>query len=256
MKRLLLFIAGALLLIDGLWLISMDKIHLGIVLPLLIGSIFIVTALFYNAIHQYLARHATFKKIWKLCWAGFWVWLISLAGFFAYLQYSIAQSNHIPPVKAILVLGSGIEHGQPSATLKARLDAASDVALNNPEAVLIMTGGLGFHEKVSEAEVMKTYIVQNYHVNPEHIYLEDRSTSTELNIINSKAILKDLNIRLNQPIAIATSDFHLPRASAIAQYQGYTNIYTISAPTPLYIRYNSWLREYFAFLSGWLLHEY
>ena len=30
----------------------------------------------------------------------------------------------------------------------------------------------------------------------------------------------------------------------------------VSAPTPLLIRYNAWLREYFAFISGWLLDEY
>ena len=30
----------------------------------------------------------------------------------------------------------------------------------------------------------------------------------------------------------------------------------ISAETPLNIRYNAWLREYFAFVSGWLLREY
>ena len=69
-------------------------------------------------------------------------------------------------------------------------------------------------------------------------------------------ILKQLDIPLNAPIAIATSDFHLPRAQAIAAHLGYSNTYPISAPTPLYIRYNAWLREYFAFISGWLLNEY
>ncbi|WP_394846762.1 hypothetical protein LZC95_04770 [Pendulispora brunnea] len=30
----------------------------------------------------------------------------------------------------------------------------------------------------------------------------------------------------------------------------------LGARTPLYLRYNIWLREYFALLSSWVLHEY
>lgn len=256
MTRVLLFIIGTILLVDGLWLISLDKIHLGIILPVVIGTVFILIAMYYHKIQHFLMQHQQLKKLWKMGWIGFGIWLISLLGFFAYLQYTITKSTGLPPVNAILVLGSGIEKGQPSATLKARLDAALPIALKNPHAIIVMTGGLGFNETVSEAKVMKTYMLQQHRLNPERIYLEDRSTSTELNIIYSKAILAKQNMGLNQPIAIATSDFHLPRAAAIAKHQGYTHIYTVSAPTPVYIRYNSWLREYFAFLSGWLLNEY
>jgi len=256
MKKLLLLIAGALLLADGLWLVSLNKIHLGIILPMLTGAVFIGAALFHAPIQRCLAQHGALKKAWALSWAGFGIWLISLAGFFAYLQHSISQSEQIPPVKAIIVLGSGLEHGQPSPTLKARLDAGAAIALKNSDAALIMAGGLGFNEKTSEAAVMRNYLVQTHHLAAGRIHLEDRSTSTELNLINSKAVLKRLRIGLDQPIAIATSDFHVLRAAAIAGHQGYSNVHAVSAPTPLYIRYNSWLREYFAFLSGWLLNEY
>ncbi|MFX8461890.1 YdcF family protein, partial [Acinetobacter baumannii] len=32
--------------------------------------------------------------------------------------------------------------------------------------------------------------------------------------------------------------------------------YMVAAETPLITRYNAWLREYFAYASGWLLNEY
>ena len=64
------------------------------------------------------------------------------------------------------------------------------------------------------------------------------------------------NIQLNEPIAIVTSDFHTLRAAAIAHKQGYRHIITVAAPTPLINLYNSWLREYFAYGSGWLLNEF
>jgi uncharacterized SAM-binding protein YcdF (DUF218 family) len=256
MKRVLLFAFGFLLIVDGLWLLSLDKIHLGIVLPIFIGLIFMMTAIFYGAIQRFLAQHPKLHSFWRVSWASFWLWLISLAGFFAYLQYSSQQSASIPKVRAIIVLGSGIENGQPSPTLKARLDAAVPAAQQNPQAAIIMTGGYGRHEKVSEAAVMWQYMLQAHHLPAQRIYLEDQSTSTALNLANSKAVLAQLHIRADQPVAIVSSDFHLSRAAAIAKHEGYSHIYTISAPTPLYIRYNSWLREYFAFLSGWLLNEY
>jgi uncharacterized SAM-binding protein YcdF (DUF218 family) len=256
MKRALLFAFGLILILDGLWLLSLDKIHLGIILPIFIGLIFMMTAIFYGAIQHFLAQHPKVNSFWRVSWTGFWLWLISLAGFFGYLQYSSQQSASIPKVRAIIVLGSGIENGQPSPTLKARLDAAVPAAQQNPQAAIIMTGGYGRHEKVSEAAVMRQYMQQAHHLPAQRIYLEDQSTSTALNLANSKAVLAQLHITADQPVAIVSSDFHLPRAAAIAKHEGYSHIYTISAPTPLYIRYNSWLREYFAFLSGWLLNEY
>ena len=55
---------------------------------------------------------------------------------------------------------------------------------------------------------------------------------------------------------LVTSDFHTLRAGLIARRAGYTAVTTLGADTPLYLRYNIWLREYFAFLSSWALNEY
>ena len=109
---------------------------------------------------------------------------------------------------------------------------------------------------ITEAEAMAQYLQEQHLISTQRILLEDRSTSTELNLKNSKAILKQHQLSPQQPIAIVTSDFHTLRAEAIAHKQGYTNVLMVSAPTPLSIRYNAWLREYFAYLSGWLLNEY
>ncbi|MNH30168.1 hypothetical protein D3C79_904490 [compost metagenome] len=103
---------------------------------------------------------------------------------------------------------------------------------------------------------MSRYLEQHYHLAKERMILEDKSTSTELNLMNTKPLLAQHHITLDQPIAIVTSDFHTPRAAAIAKKQGYTQVYTVAAETPLATRYNSWLREYFAFASGWFFNEY
>ena len=103
---------------------------------------------------------------------------------------------------------------------------------------------------------MRQYLVDQHHIPAHRIYTEEQSTSTELNLFNSKKILAQQHISIEQPIAIVTSDFHIPRSRAIAIRQGYQSPIMIGAKTPLETRYNAWLREYFAFISGWLLNEY
>lgn len=69
-------------------------------------------------------------------------------------------------------------------------------------------------------------------------------------------ILEQQGLNQHATLAIVTSDFHTLRAAAIARKQGYDHFQMISAPTPLSTRYNAWLREYFAYISGWVLKEY
>ncbi|WP_425915547.1 YdcF family protein [Acinetobacter sp. TSRC1-2] len=256
LKRSFSFIIGSLLALNGLWLLSLDKIHLGIILPVIIGIGFILYAICFKWIQKFIQASKLRQTIWRCAWAAFFVWLSTLLIFFAYLHYTIQHNNPAQQAKAIIVLGSGIENGQPSPTLKQRLDVAATYAKHYPQTIIVMTGGLGFKEQITEAEVMSEYIQKHHQIEQSCILLEDQSTSTEQNLRNVQPLLLKHHITLDQPIVIATSDFHILRAKTIAKHQGYQQIITISAPTPLYIRYNSWLREYFAFISGWLLNEY
>ncbi|WP_166167630.1 YdcF family protein [Acinetobacter sp. SA01] len=254
-KRSLSFIMGSLLALDSLWLLALDKIHLGIILPLIIGIGLMLYALFFNRIQNFIQLTPLRQTLWGCAWAGFFLWLGTLVIFFSYLQYNIQQFNTVQPASAVIILGSGIEKGRPSPTLKQRLDVGAAYAKRYPEALLVVTGGLGFKEQISEAAIMSEYL-QQQHLAPSRILLEAKSTSTTENLRNVQPLLAQQHISLQQPVVIVTSDFHILRAKAIAKHQGYQQIFTLSAPTPLYIRYNSWLREYFAFISGWLLQEY
>ena len=256
LKRSFSFILGSLLAFDGLWLLSLDKIHLGIILPVIIGIGLILYSIFFNWIQKFIQISKLRQTLWNCAWSGFFLWLATLLIFFAYLHYTIQHNNPAQQAKAIIVLGSGIENGQPSPTLQQRLDVAASYAKDYPQTILVMTGGLGFKEQITEAAVMSKYMQKQHQINPSRILLEDQSTSTEQNLRNVQPLLLEHHITLDQPIIIATSDFHILRAKAIAGHQGYQQTLTLSATTPLYIRYNSWLREYFAFVSGWLLNEY
>ena len=57
LKRSFSFIIGSLLALDGLWLLSLDKIHLGIILPVIIGIGFILYSIFYNFIQLVINKN-------------------------------------------------------------------------------------------------------------------------------------------------------------------------------------------------------
>ncbi len=254
--RIIFFILGMILFLDGFILICLNKIHLGTILPFLIGLIFCIYSVFHTKINLFLSQHSKLNKLWKIGWILFSIWAISLFSFFVYLNQHIKNQNNTLQPQAIIVLGSGVTQGKPSVTLAKRLDQAANVAQDYPQAWLILSGGLDFGETTTEAAVMSEYLTEKYSLDSTKMLQESQSTSTELNLKNSQAILLQHDLNIHSPIAIVTSDFHTLRATAIARKQGYDHFAMISAPTPLSTRYNAWLREYFAYISGWILNEY
>lgn len=254
--RFILLIVGTILFLNGAIFIGLRRINLGTVLPAIIGLIFLIQAIFWKEIHNFLQLHKNLHMVWRGFWVAFTIWFISFIGFILILQKNISKNSYIPTVNAIIVLGSGFKNGKPSPILASRLDSSARLALSQPNALLILSGGIGFAKTQSEAEVMANYLQEKYNLPLSRMILEANSTSTELNLKNSQQILQQHNILLTQPIAIVSSDFHTLRAKAIAKKQGYQNIVVVGSPTPLKTRFNVWLREYFAFISGWILNEY
>lgn len=255
--RYLLIIVGLILVIDCIFLIAADKINFGTVVPFLLGMIFIAHGVFWPKIKKLLGKYHYLRKIWKTLWAGFGIWLVSFLIFAFTLHSHIRQPNEpFEKVDAIIILGGGIQDGIPTPTLASRLDTAVPLIREQPEAIVITSGGVGIGETRSEGEAMAQYLYALYGIPLDDIYQEKKSTSTEENFLFSQKILTDKNISLEDPIAIVTSDFHMPRSKAIAEHQGYTNLVTVASPTPLETRYNAWFREYFAYISGWILGEY
>ena len=62
--RVLLLILGLVLLLDSLYLLAQKKMHIGIVLPLLIGTVFIIYAVGWHKIHPWLNQHMYIKRLW------------------------------------------------------------------------------------------------------------------------------------------------------------------------------------------------
>ncbi|WP_296404084.1 YdcF family protein [Psychrobacter sp.] len=255
--RAFLLIIGLVLVIDCTLLIAADKIDFGTIAPFFIAIIFIIHAVFWNKIKTIINNHLYLRLIWKTLWACFAVWFISFLAFAYNLKTQIQQVNNAyQNVDAIIILGGGIRDGIPTPTLAYRLDTAVPLIHQQPDAIVITTGGISMGETRSEGESMAQYLHALYGIPLDSIYQEKKSTSTEENFIFNKKILAAKGIPLDDPIVIVTSDFHIPRAKAIAEHQGFTHVITLASPTPLATRYNSWFREYFAYINGYLLDEY
>ena len=81
-----------------------------------------------------------------LGWTAFWLWLASVIIFY-FLSLQSFSTPQISTPRAIIVLGSGVENGQPSAILAERLNSAAYYAQHHPQALIILSGGLDAREQ-------------------------------------------------------------------------------------------------------------
>ena len=254
-KRVFLGLLGSFLLIDAVYLFTRSVTNFGSQLPFVAGLILIVLAWQWRRWHALLQTHTALRTLWRLACVGGALWLLSLIAFFAYIAKSQDTAlSGFQPV-AILVLGSSAVNGKPQPTLALRLDKAVALYKQLPNAVIVPSGGVDRNETISEAAAMSNYM-QARGVPAQAIAIEDKSRSTYENFIFTKALLKARGLGDNPAVLVVSSDFHLLRASFIAQRAGLTHVRYAGSETPLYMRYNAMLREYFAFASGWLLGEY
>ena len=255
--RVLLITIGSVIIVDCAILMAFGKVNFGSVVPFLLGIVFVIHGIFWHKVIAFIHQYRWLLYFWSGLWMVFFIWLVSFGIFTYVLQQQIKQSTKsVPAVAAIIVLGSGTVAGKPTPTLAKRLDTAVPLIKTQPNALVITSGGVGFQRTRSEADIMATYLHETHGVAFKCILQEGKSTSTEKNLANSRALLEAKGLSITDPIAIVTSDFHSIRAASIARHQGYTQPLTIASPTPLSTRYNAWFREYFAFVSGWLLGEY
>lgn len=154
----------------------------------------------------------------------------------------------------VIVLGAGLTGDYPSQTLQERLDAALVVLRENPEARAIASGGVGKESIYSEASVMKWYLVERG-IAADRIVEEDKATRTDENLQFGKKAIKERYGEDIEELIIATSDYHMFRSKLLAK-KYFKNVYGICAASPIGIRINYALREYFALVKMGALEGY
>ncbi len=171
-----------------------------------------------------------------------------------------------PPADYVIVLGARVRGTKISNSLKQRLDRAIQYSEEYPNTVLVLSGGRGPGEDISEAMAMCEYLQYNG-VPADKLLIEDRSCDTVQNIEFSIAEIERLEYNRAQAarahlrefyrerldgdtirIGILTSNYHIFRAESIARKMDIETV-GVAAPCDRILAVHLWIREAFAVLK-------
>lgn len=153
----------------------------------------------------------------------------------------IRAANDKPKAEhTVVILGCKVRNGAPSLMLQKRLDTAIVYLKEHPDVPVIVCGGQGADESISEAECMCQYLTA-HEIAENRIYQDTTSTSTQENLQNAKAII-DQHDWLHD-IIIVTDSYHQFRAATIAHSLG-LDTDAVSARTSWYLLPSYWVREW------------
>lgn len=164
-----------------------------------------------------------------------------------------------PGAEYMVVLGARVKGTTITTNLRYRLEAALAYLEENPETIVVVSGGQGKGEDITEAEAMSSYFLENG-ISGNRIIKEETSVNTDQNIRNSmKLIWEDQASRQQNvsgqentksgTVVIVSNGFHLFRAKGIARKQGYDRIEGLGSKTKPYTLPNCYMREVFAVLK-------
>jgi len=235
-----LLVLGAVITLNAVVVTFASHWHAGVIVAYAVGIVLICCGLFAD----HLGKAGGVVRVAALSLTG--VMLLGIAALFIGGKTDTVDHKE----DAVIVLGAGIVGEYPSRTLADRLDAAIAYHHENPDALIVVSGGQGADEVISEALAMKRYLV-SHGVAEQVILMEDRSTSTAENFAFSKAILLS-QLGPTFETAYITSDFHVFRAGHIARKAGMAGASHAHSATPWYAIVPNGMREMMAIVKTWL----
>ena len=245
MSRIVTFLGG-LLTVYGVLILLIMNLNVGVLMTLALGLFVLACGLFSKQIKAFVKTR--WGKTLATVLALLLLLELLLVSFIAiYGQSDNAEYNE----EAVVVLGAGLRGDQITWPLKYRLDAAIAYHRQNPDALIVVSGGQGFQETVPEAVAMADYLMR-HGVDPTHIIKEDQSTSTAENMRFSKVLLDE---RFDRPyrVVVVTNNFHIYRGVQIAASEGFEQVRHLHAGIKWYDVIPCYLRESLAVLKLWLI---
>lgn len=112
--------------------------------------------------------------------------------------------------QVMVIFGCQVRRDGPSILLRDRLDTALDYLEDHPDIRIVVTGGKGDDEHMSEAQCMYDYLTARG-VDGERIWMEDQSRNTWQNINNTFALMEREGWDLTGDVLLVSSGFHLAR---------------------------------------------
>jgi uncharacterized SAM-binding protein YcdF (DUF218 family) len=214
--KIIFICAGGLALANFAVLFLTSNVHFGHYLLGFLAATFLLYGVFFEKLP---------RKIHIAIWAA-----CSVPAFFTAFLMLYGTRSHVDFTEdAVIVLGAGLRGDEVGSHLVRRLDTAAAYLKRNPNAVVVVSGGLGAGRTITEAEAMYRYLVA-LDVPSERILLESASTSTHENLLFSREILA---VRFPDGFraVVVSNNFHIFRATQMARTLGIDAV-ALGAPMP------------------------
>lgn len=143
--------------------------------------------------------------------------------------YQYGNVNETRKADAAIVLGVAVWGDKPSPVFEERIRHSIWLYENGYIDKIIYTGGKGENDPNSESSIAKKYAME--HSVPEiDIYIEEKSTITQENIMYASEIAKENNI---STLLLVSDPLHMKRAMLMTEDYG-LEAYSSPTPTTLY----------------------
>lgn len=239
------FLSAVFLIVNGILILKKESKSLANSLSLLLGLFMIAGSILSVAGMVYLQDVSVWRSLFFLALATECYLAFSFVAFFLYSWlYTYMPKNM--NCDYIIVHGCGLMNGETvTPLLKGRVDKAVGIYhKSGKRPKLVVSGGKGNDEKISEAQAMKNYLLEN-NFPAEDIIMEDKSSTTFENLKNVKEML-DTNGEKHNYIFV-TNNYHVFRTGMFARKlkmkaQG------VGCRTAAYYWPSAFIREYIAIL--------
>lgn len=232
--KIFFIVIGSLVSLNGIALFFVSNLNLGNFMTVVLGCVIILLSVFFTK----MAKLFKFLILVGLCLVVVFAGSLIIYGKVDNVTYR---------EDAVIVLGAAVHGKTPSLTLKKRLDTAIEYYTENPDSLIIVSGGKGAQEDITEAEAMQNYLV-SHGVSENKIIKEENATSTYENFVFSKKLL-DENLGNDYTFAFITNEYHILRANLCANEAGLKNITHAHSNTNLSYLISGSLRECLAVIK-------
>ena len=245
----LIFLSGIFLIYNGVILLKREGRSKANYLSTLFGIVILV---FFPLIsfrlgdrNELFYTHHFLNILFVLIVYSYFIFGFAFVGFMLYsiLYLFIPKRKHYD---FIIIHGAGLLNGEKvTPLLKSRIDKAVEAYRQsfNPNVKVIASGGQGGDEKISEAQAICNYLLEETDIPREAILLEEDSTTTYENLLFSKEMGERL---VTSPrFLFVTNDYHVFRTSTYARRIGMKGD-GLGCRTAAYYIPSAFIREYIA----------
>ena len=216
-----LFLSGIFLIYNGVILLKREGRSKANYLSMLLGIVILV--FFALMLFRFGDRDALFATnhflsiLFVFIFYSYLIFGFAFAGFMLYsiLYLFIPKRKHYD---FIIIHGAGLLGGERvTPLLKRRIDKAVEAyhKSKNPHIKIIASGAQGEDEKISEAQAITNYLLEETDVPQDAIILEDQSRTTYENLLLSKELGEELVAK--PQFLFVTNDYHVFRTSTYAR---------------------------------------